>query len=69
MANREVIYIKQCSSATCQGNESGCGSGDCNTSSHHARNARWKAMSEEDFIYLFDREPNRRQHDNSTEKS
>jgi len=52
-----LISVKMCSSATCQGSETGCSNGDCLTSTHHGKNARWRKMTLKMFRYLFEREP------------
>jgi len=53
----DTVRIKQCNSATCEGNEHGCGRGDCITSRHFKRTSKWKTISLEDFKYIYDREP------------
>jgi len=51
------VAVKMCNSASCEGSEIGCSRGDCLTSSHHRKSCKWRYITIERFIKLFNRIP------------
>jgi hypothetical protein len=51
------INVKQCTSATCQGSETGCSNGDCILSGHHSRTSKWVYWTINHYYTIFGRYP------------